>query len=82
MLPTPPQADAAGAVGGNFGGAVGGAVGGAKEEFGEPTEFISWAAKGAADLILPKIGENSDNDEETDDDASSSVSSSSSSSSL
>ena len=52
MLPTPPQAGAVGA----------------KEEFGEATEFISWAAKGAADLILPEIEENSDDDEDTDDD--------------
>ena len=49
MLPIPPQAGAGGAVGGGVGGS------GAKEEFGEATEFISWAAKGAADLILPEI---------------------------
>ena len=48
MLPTPPQS--ATAVG-------------AEEEFGEATEFISWAAKGAADLVLPEIEENSDDDE-------------------
>ena len=52
MLPTPPQADAAAA--------------GAEEEF--PTEFHSWAAKGAADLIIPELEENSDDDEDTDDD--------------
>ena len=60
MLPTSPQAGA---------GAVGG--GGGEEEFGEATEFISWAAKGAADLILPdlpEIEENSDDDKDTDDD--------------
>ena len=56
MLPTSPQAGA------------GAAIGGAKEEFGEATEFVSWAAKGAADLILPEIEENSDDDEDTDDD--------------
>ena len=34
-----------------------------EEEVGETTEFISWAAKGAADLVLPEIEENSDDDE-------------------
>jgi len=53
MLPTPPQSDAAGAVVGTVGGGVG--VAGAEEEFVEATEFMSWAAKGAADLILPEI---------------------------
>ena len=57
MLPTPPQA-----------GAGVSAVTGSEEEFGEATEFISWAAKGVADLILPEIEENSDDDEDTDDD--------------
>ena len=33
---------------------------GGEEEF--PTEFHNWAAKGAADLILPEIEENSDED--------------------
>ena len=37
-----------------------------EEEF--PTEFHNWAAKGAADLILPELEENSDDDEDTDDD--------------
>ena len=32
------------------------------------TEFHNWAAKGAADLILPEIEENSDDFEDTDDD--------------
>ena len=31
-------------------------------------EFHSWAAKGAADLIIPELEENSDDDEDTDDD--------------
>ena len=31
-----------------------------EEEF--PTEFHNWAAKGAADLILPELEENSDDD--------------------
>ena len=55
MLPTPPQADAA---------AVG--VVGGEGEFVEATEFHNWAAKGAADLILPEIQENSDDDEDTE----------------
>ena len=55
MLPTPPQADAG----------AGASVGG-EEEFA--TEFHNWAAKGAADLILPELEENSDDDEDTDDD--------------
>ena len=55
MLPTPPQSDA---------GAVVGAVGGGgEEEFGQAIEFHNWAAKGAADLILPEIQENSDVDD-------------------
>ena len=57
MLPTPPQADAG----------AGASVGG-EEEFVEATEFHNWAAKGAADLILPELEENSDDDEDTDDD--------------
>ena len=39
---------------------------GGEEEF--PTEFHNWAAKGAADLIIPELEENSDDDEDTDDD--------------
>ena len=53
MLPTPPQADAGAGVGG-------------EEEFA--TEFHNWAVKGAADLILPELEENSDDDEDTGDD--------------
>ena len=53
MLPTPAQADAR-------------ADGEEEEEFA--TEFHNWAAKGAADLILPELEENSDDDEDTDDD--------------
>ena len=56
MLPTPAQADAAAGVVG--------AVFGAEEEFA--TEFHNWAAKGAADLILPEIQKNSDDDEVTE----------------
>ena len=51
MLPTPAQA-------------AGGAGVGGEEEF--PTEFHNWAAKGAADLILPELEDNSDDDEDTE----------------
>ena len=37
-----------------------------EEEF--PTEFHNWAAKGAADLILPDIEDNSDDEKDTVDD--------------
>ena len=51
MLPIPPQpvavADATDAD------AV--VSGGEMERFGEATEFINWAGRGAADLILPKM---------------------------
>ena len=60
MLPTPPQADA------GAGGVVGAFSGGGEEEFVEATEFHNWAAKGAADLILPEIQKNSDDDEVTE----------------
>ena len=72
MLPTPPQpaAAAAGDAGGAAGGAGAGASGeagdgdaGEKEKFGEATEFINWEGRGAADLILPEIKENSDDDD-------------------
>ena len=60
MLPTPPQSDA---------GAVVGAVGGGgEEEFGQAIEFHNWAAKGAADLILPELEENYFDDDNNDDD--------------
>ena len=65
MLPTPPQpAAAAAGNAGDAGGASGEAGGGAgeKEKFGEATEFISCEGRGAADLILPEIKENSDDD--------------------
>ena len=32
----------------------------------EATEFMSWATKGAADLILPELEDNSDDDEDTE----------------
>ena len=32
---------------------------GEEEKFGDPTEFHNWAGRGAADLILPKIGSGS-----------------------
>ena len=53
MLPTQPQPDAAGAT-------AMGATAGEMEEFGEPIEFHNWAGKGAEDLVLPEIKENSD----------------------
>ena len=71
MLPIPPQpvaadaADAADAVAGDAGGAGGAGVAGSTdaaytgagemERFGEATEFINWAGRGAADLILPEV---------------------------
>ena len=50
MLPAPgpSQSDASGT--------------GEMDEFEEAPKFISWAAKGVADLILPEIKENSDED--------------------
>merc|ERR1719222_998298 len=62
MLPTPAQQDARAGADGD------------EEEF--PTEFHNWAAKGAADLIIPELEDgdgdashpNSDDDEDTDDD--------------
>ena len=85
MLPTPPQpvagaasdADAgdAGSAGGAGGAGLAGSAdaaatgAGEMERFGEATEFINWAGRGAADLILPGVKENSDdgNDEDNDD---------------
>ena len=68
MLPTPPQQPAAAAGNADDGGASGddgeaGDDGGEKEKIGETTEFINWEGRGAADLILPEIEENSDDDE-------------------
>ena len=54
MLPTPPQAAATGPAG-------------EMEEFGEATEFHNWAGKGAKDLILPDIKENSDDSDASEE---------------
>ena len=63
MLPTPTQLGAAADAGDASVGA------GEKEKFGEATEFINWEGRGAADLILPDIEENSDYaDDEYDND--------------
>ena len=66
MLPTPPQPGAAAA--GDSVGDGDAAAGGEKEKFGEATEFINWEGRGAADLILPEIEENSDDDDDKYDD--------------
>merc|ERR1712130_65136 len=65
MLPIPPQPVAGAAGAADAGGAGGvGLVGsadaadtgaGEMERFGEATEFINWAGRGAADLILPGV---------------------------
>ena len=52
MLPAPPQSDAAAGASGEM------------EKIGEATKFISWANKGAADLILPELEDNSDADDD------------------
>merc|ERR1712130_684723 len=75
MLPIPPQpvAGAAGAADAGAGGAVGdgdagvAGSGGEMERFGEATEFINWGGRGAANLILSEIEENSDDDDDEDD---------------
>ena len=36
------------------------ATAGEIKEFGDSTEFHNWAGKGAEDLVLPEIKENSD----------------------
>ena len=43
------------------------AAAGAMVEFGEPTEFHNWAGKGAEDLILPDIKENSDDSDASEE---------------
>ena len=67
MLPIPPQpvaaaaaagaSDAGGAGGAGLAGSADAAATGAgeMERFGEATEFINWAGRGAADLILPGV---------------------------
>ena len=56
MLPIPPQPVAAAAAtdAGVFAACVAGVAGsgGEMQRFGEATEFINWAGRGAADLIL------------------------------
>ena len=43
------------------------AAAGAMVEFGEPTEFHNWAGKGAEDLVLPDIKENSDDSDASEE---------------